>query len=468
LELAAWKLQGVFTIVAAWIWLAGMAFLVVSTIGFSLADFIDDLKKREFVGPVLMIGFIVLAFWGAGMLGPRWLDYESAQELAAGMKNLGSPDLGYMSRAFWGYPSRQYTFLALPSLVMALGCFLIYFKDSRIGNALRLGLASGFLGAMYTPALAAAALIAATLALKAIGAGQGKTPEDRCARWASAFLDLGICLYISAVTCLSALLMQNSLTVGTTKADFLSKTLIALIQEKPYGIFRFLTPLALAYIALSLAGILTIYDLYISLWVCSVVAMALMMKGVNDNSFVSIQRASVTVPVLAAAIGYHVTVAAKSLSGFSIFKIPLLKRAFLGTACLMVAIPIAINVAKPVLPPNISQVYGLLHTTIALEAKKAIKEEGLDPSKLTMLYYVDGITNLHDYLVYLIPGVTVIVAEDGQFKKEYDKSGDLIIAALAPAAVPQEMIGLYGPTSKTSFDVLDQSYVFEMAVVSNP
>ncbi|MDR1639148.1 MAG: hypothetical protein LBT59_05575 [Clostridiales bacterium] len=537
LEILAYTYKGVFSIVASWIWLAGMVYLFGSSFWLSVSDLVNDFKNKRYIAPVLMIAFCVITFWGAGITGIRWVDYEAAQEIGAGLSSWSTPDRGYMSLSFWGYPTRQYAFLAIPSLVfgksllvlnvtfdfifiasalsmyrglksflapvmespgigasiivfgvftsplvllytrvceqamlpsaftmLAIGCFFSYLRDGKPADAVRLGIVGGFLGAMYTPGLATAGLLAAALVFKAIGAVSGRSRKEMKPYRDSAFLDLGLCLYIVVVTGISVVLLRekSSLTIGATAQNYVSTTIISILTEDPYGLFRGLTIVAIAYLLLSLAGILTVYDVYLSIWVVLVIVMAVMMKGVNGNSYVSIQRATPAIPVLVSAVGYHVISNSKRLKNFGKWIAWIL-------ACAAVAVSIAINLVSPIYSKNISKERGIIQTRIVREIKRAIKENGLDRENLTLLYYVDNvyIKNIYDYMKYFEPKMTVAIIESPIINKAF-KDGDYIIAAISDATIPADLVQIYGEPTKAVLFSDTKQYLLEMITVNNP
>jgi hypothetical protein len=238
-------------------------------------------------------------------------------------------------------------------------------------------------------------------------------------------------------------------------------SLLNLAKEDPYGLFRGVTILALAYMALSLAGFLTAYDLYLSIWAVLVVLMSLMMKGVSDNSYFSVQRATPIVPVLVTAMGYHIIAMASRFGKAR-------KWIALGLAGGIAAISVAFNVVKPIYPKNISKANGLIQTRVAGELQRTIKEEGLDSGNLTLLYYVDNtmIKNIYDYLKYFEPAIKVVIVEEPLASNDL-KDGDYIIAAISDASIPDDLVALYGEPARTMLDSSDKQLAFESIAINN-
>jgi hypothetical protein len=538
LEFEAYRQKGVFSTVASRIWLAGMAYLLVSSFCLAMADLVRELKNREFLGPLAILGFCVLQLWGAGQIGPRWLDHESAKGLAAGLASLNSPDLGYTALALGGYPARQYSFLAATSLVfgssllvanltygfvlstaalsmrmglkkllgtlspkpglyasaivfavftspliflyariceqsllpsafmmLAIGCFLMHTLGDKAGDSVRVGLAGGFLGSMHASALAAAILLIAALASKAIGARAREREEEKRARFAGIIQCLGLCLYIGVTVLISAFQMRSSLSAGKADSDFISGALISLVKENPYGLFRYITPLALLYLVLSLIGMLSVYDLYLALWSCAVLALSLFSKGAN--SYVVAQRATVIVPAIVSAMGFHVVDFAKRQ------QLLFSKWVALLMAALAIAVPVAENVLDPVQTSKFAKEEGVIQTAIASELAAALKSA----NSSTLVYFVDDefLSDMMDFLAYCAPSANVLVVYGGQlekYQKESDESfmkreGDLrmiengqdieggfVIAALRPASIPER----YGQGTRVSFEYFGNTY----------
>jgi hypothetical protein len=64
-----------------------------------------------------MAAITFFVFFGCGSPNIRWIDYEGAQQVAAGLDALSAADFRYTQLAFLGYPARQYVMLALPSVL---------------------------------------------------------------------------------------------------------------------------------------------------------------------------------------------------------------------------------------------------------------------------------------------------------------------------------------------------------------
>lgn len=128
LEICAYLLGGrwAFGAGCAWLFAAGLSVLALAL---NLKDaLLADLKDRNLAGICALAACLALLCMG---LFSEQANHESAQQAAAGLRNLGREDLGYTSRAFLNYPSRQYLLVALPSVIGGSG-----FLQLHLGYAL--------------------------------------------------------------------------------------------------------------------------------------------------------------------------------------------------------------------------------------------------------------------------------------------------------------------------------------------
>jgi hypothetical protein len=127
LEALAFTFKGIFSIAASRAWLLFMLSFFVLILRKVILRLIMDIKSRRFVGPLIMAAMVSVVFYGCGSPNIRWIDYESAQQVAAGLDALTAADFRYTELAFLGYPVRQYIMLALPSVIGGRNMFALHF-----------------------------------------------------------------------------------------------------------------------------------------------------------------------------------------------------------------------------------------------------------------------------------------------------------------------------------------------------
>jgi hypothetical protein len=134
--------------VAAWPWLALGIGATVGGLALLAGDTLRALRLRA---PTAVLGTVAVCFTGFfGIAGYAHcgLNFESAQQMTAGLAGLKQPDLGYHALGFIMYPARQYTLTALPAevfgpslLALRLGyalCFVAGWAVFRHGLSLPL------------------------------------------------------------------------------------------------------------------------------------------------------------------------------------------------------------------------------------------------------------------------------------------------------------------------------------------
>jgi hypothetical protein len=258
--------------------------------------------------------------------------------------------------------------------------------------------------------------------------------------------------------------MRSSLSAGKAGSELLSKAFAFLVKESPYGLFRYATPLALLYLLLSLAGALSVYDLYLALWACAVLAWSLL---ANADSRAAAQSAAAIVPVLVSAMGFWIIGFAKRQ------QILFAKWVTLAAACLAVAIPVSKNARDPINPDNAAKEHGTIQTSLASALADAMKSS----NSQTLVYYVDdeSLFGMADYLAYFAPGANAFVVNGGELEKRHketdesfmnreddlrriesgeDIGGGLAAAALRPAVMPER----FGQGVRVSFEYFGNAY----------
>ncbi|MDR1914737.1 MAG: hypothetical protein LBQ68_09700, partial [Clostridiales bacterium] len=418
-------------------------------------SFYEDIKRRQFFGLLIMLVICGFVFYGCGSTRIRWLDYESTQEVAAGIDALSTKDFKYVDWAFWGYPARQYIMLSVSTLIlgantfsvhfafdfifaisalimycglkeyfksktsnnslaagtivmavftspliavytriseqvllppsftmMAIGWFFLYFSKKDLSKTnvfwiLGLGFCGAMMGAMYTPAFASCCLLIAVLTLytfkltqsfaksfKISGGNSETSGAEKKQLLAKIALNISVVLYVSIPLVSFVMMIMkgfDSLKSNKTAMDFVVKSTIGLIKEDPYGLFRLFTPVVLAYMALALAGLFKKIDMQIVIWVIAAVLSALLMKGVNYDSYTSIQRGMIVVPVLITFMGI------RYIEAVSIIKSKLKRWVIHTLAGIYILLIFTLNFIKPIFPPNFSQSGGKYLTYLSQE-----------------------------------------------------------------------------------------------------
>jgi len=123
LEILAYTNKGVFSCVAARIWLLG-GFLCIMSIVLQFTKAIhQEITEKNFisVGAIALLIYYLLHL--IGNINMTEINPDATQQAAAGLESFSSNDFNYTEKAFLGYPSRQYMIVALPSLVMGRSIF---------------------------------------------------------------------------------------------------------------------------------------------------------------------------------------------------------------------------------------------------------------------------------------------------------------------------------------------------------
>lgn len=118
LEVLAYRLGGIFSVIAARIWLATALFCLLLFLITALQTLLSDLRNRQFL---LFFGYLLillLFIFKIGNLGYSDVSFESTQQLAAGLESFSAKDFNYTGVAFLDYANRQYVLNALPALLL--------------------------------------------------------------------------------------------------------------------------------------------------------------------------------------------------------------------------------------------------------------------------------------------------------------------------------------------------------------
>jgi len=257
-------------------------------------------------------------------------------------------------------------------------------------------------------------------------------------------LDFAIMLLI-AVTLYHSLklitaLENSSLSGDYTTLEFLSSEIKQILFEKPYGIFRFVTPLILLYAFLAVIGVFDTVDLQLLLWAGLTILASLIMKGYNSNSPVSIQRATVTAPVLV------------SLAGVRLFSFPyiyfkekVIRRLVSFVFCAYIVFVVSYNALYPIYPPNIYPEPSKIQTRVVLNSQKML---GLPyynkEAPPVLLYFTEEgkPANPYDLMKYINPDMLTLTSDAGVITEQYSLENGAMIYARETAAVPAEIVSM--------------------------
>ena len=117
LELLAYRHGGFFSISAARLWvLSGILCLGMFCFSF-LSHLKNDLKERRYFLLAAYLFLLGLFCFFIGNLSFSDINYDAAQQVAAGLFSFSEPDLNYTGVAFLDYANRQYIINARPSLL---------------------------------------------------------------------------------------------------------------------------------------------------------------------------------------------------------------------------------------------------------------------------------------------------------------------------------------------------------------
>jgi len=126
LELLAYRLGGIFSVISSRIWLTAALFCLLLFLITVLQTAFFDLKSRRFL---LFFGYLLLLLpflFRIGDLGYSDVSFESTQQLAAGLDSFTAKDFNYTGVAFLDYANRQYVLNALPALLFGRSVFTLH------------------------------------------------------------------------------------------------------------------------------------------------------------------------------------------------------------------------------------------------------------------------------------------------------------------------------------------------------
>ena len=118
LELVAYNTgPGIAASIASRIWLAGGAICMAGVL-LSFARAVKrDIAKKNILPLIGVLGIIIALFFICGRVDLGDVSPEASLQAAAGLNSYSAPSWGYTGIAFIGYPSRQYTLIAIPALL---------------------------------------------------------------------------------------------------------------------------------------------------------------------------------------------------------------------------------------------------------------------------------------------------------------------------------------------------------------
>lgn len=126
LEVLAYMVGGIFSIIESRIWLISGMFCYAVIIYYFFQMVIRDVKGRDFI-PVAGI-LLLLIFFGYFIGNVNFSDVnpDATQQMAAGVSSFQQTDWNFTGSAFLGYPNRQYLIAAIPELIFGRSIFTLH------------------------------------------------------------------------------------------------------------------------------------------------------------------------------------------------------------------------------------------------------------------------------------------------------------------------------------------------------
>ncbi len=116
-ETAAYRWEGRWIVVAAYLWIAWSAFTIAAAAWFTARALWQDLTSRRWLNLICLAATIGFLSWGLGRPENALISNEASQQVGSGLLNAKKENFGYLETAFLGYPSRQYLLTAVPALI---------------------------------------------------------------------------------------------------------------------------------------------------------------------------------------------------------------------------------------------------------------------------------------------------------------------------------------------------------------
>lgn len=126
LELLAYMVGGLFTIIESRLWLLGG----ILCYGFITICFLKtlyyDVKRKNFVSIVGLLAFIIFFGYFVGNINYSDVNPDATQQMAAGISSFQQKDWNFTGSAFLGYPNRQYVIAAIPALIFGRSIYTLH------------------------------------------------------------------------------------------------------------------------------------------------------------------------------------------------------------------------------------------------------------------------------------------------------------------------------------------------------
>ena len=126
LEILAYAAGGVFSVLAAWVWLLTALFLGGLFLYYTGKQVYKDIKGKKYFVSLGFFVLVLLFFSFIGNISYSDINPDAAQQAAAGLDSFSHADLNYTGKAFLGYPERQYTIAAIPALLFGRGIWTLH------------------------------------------------------------------------------------------------------------------------------------------------------------------------------------------------------------------------------------------------------------------------------------------------------------------------------------------------------
>ena len=126
LEILAYAAGGIFSILAAWVWLFTACFFGGLFLYYTGKRVYRDIKEKKLFVSLGFLVLVILFFSFIGNISYSDINPDAAQQAAAGLDSFSHADLNYTGKAFLGYPERQYTIAAIPALLFGRGIWTLH------------------------------------------------------------------------------------------------------------------------------------------------------------------------------------------------------------------------------------------------------------------------------------------------------------------------------------------------------
>lgn len=117
LEIFAYTMHGVFSVLASRIWLLGGIVTFLYIVIFFVGSLVSDFKEKKYFEAISVLLLIVFLSVFIGNVDLSEINPDAAQQAAAGLNSFSAGDWNYTGKAFLGYPNRQYIITAIPVLL---------------------------------------------------------------------------------------------------------------------------------------------------------------------------------------------------------------------------------------------------------------------------------------------------------------------------------------------------------------